>query len=89
MFFLVLLAPMLLTIVIVLLGASEGDTVPTVAVFGGGISGIVCGAMLGRRFGRTTGLKVVLGIVFALVFSVVCIGMSCFGCLAGGYNLEF
>lgn len=81
--------PTLLTILTILLGAKDGDTAPALAACGGGVSGIVCGAMLGRRFGRTAGLKVVLGTVFALVFGAACIGMNCFGCLAGGYNLRF
>ena len=88
-FWIVLLAPTVLTIGAVLAGSQKGDTAPVIALIGGGISGIVCGALLGRRFGQTTGMKVLLGIVFAAVFVVVCIAMSCCGCLVSGYNLKF
>jgi hypothetical protein len=88
-FLVVLLAPTLLIIASVQLGANEGGTAPTVAMLGGGISGIVCGTMLGRRFGRTSGLKVVLGIIFSVVLGAACIAMNCFGCLASGYNPRF
>ena len=88
-FLAVLLAPALLTVLTVLLGAKSGDTAPTVAFFGGGAAGIVCGIMLGRRLGKTTQVKIVLSLVFALVMAVVCIGMSCGGCLASEYQLNF
>ena len=45
--------------------------------------------MLGRRFGSTVGTNIMLGIVFAFVLAGACVAMSCFGCLASGYNLNF
>lgn len=72
-----------------LVGSRKGDAAPVIALIGGGISGIVCGALSGCRFGRTNGMKIFLGIIFAAVFVVVCIAMSCCGCLASGYNLKF
>jgi CDP-diglyceride synthetase len=88
-FLVVLLTPALLTILVVLSGGRDSGAAPAIAFLGGGIAGIICGAMLGRRLGRTTPLKIVLGLVFAMVLSVVCIGMSCFGCLASGFHLDF
>jgi len=88
-FWIVLLAPAVLTIGSVLVGSRTGEAAPGIALIGGGISGIVCGAMMGRRFGRTNGMKILLGIIFAAVFAVVCIATSCCGCLASGFNLNF
>src|SRR5262245_1916554 len=88
-FLVVLPTPALLTILVVLIGGRDSGVAPAIAFLGGGIGGIICGAMLGWRLGRTTPLKIVLGVVFAVVFSVVCIGMSCFGCLASGFHLDF
>src|SRR5262245_61257506 len=88
-FLVVLLTPALLTILVVLIGGRDSGAAPAIAFLGGGIAGIICGAMLGRCLGRTTPLKIVLGVVFAVVFSVVCMGMSCFGCLASVFHLDF
>src|SRR6266498_3719159 len=85
-FFTVLFFPPILTVLVLLLGAKQGGTAPTIAMFGGGISGTICGVMLGRRFGSTGATKIVLGVVFALVMGVACIVMCCFGCVAGGYE---
>ncbi len=89
LFFSVLLAPVLLTILVVLLGAKKGNASPGIAFFGGGVAGIVCGVMLGRQLGKTKPLRIILGILFAFIMIVVCIGMSCFGCLASGFQLHF
>jgi hypothetical protein len=88
-FFSVLLAPVLLTILSVRFGAKNGGASAGIAIIGGGVAGIICGAMLGRQVGTTRPLRIILGAVFAGILMVVCIGMSCFGCLAGGYQLRF
>jgi len=88
-FFGVLLAPVVLTIFAVLLGTKDGDAPPAVASFAGGAAGIVCGVILGRRLGKTTPMRIFLGVLFAVIMMVVCIGMSCFGCLTSGYRLNF
>jgi hypothetical protein len=88
-FLIVLLSPALLTCLSVLFVSRKGDTPAAIAVLGGGAAGIACGAMLGRRFGKTAGTKIALGIIFAAILGVACIGMSCFGCLASGYQLNF
>jgi len=84
----VLLAPALLTALSVLLFAREGDTAPVIAVFGGGLAGIISGIMLGRHFGKTLPVRIVLSILFALILGVVCITMSCCGCMASGYQFN-
>jgi hypothetical protein len=84
----VLLAPALLTALSVLLFDKKGDTAPVIAVFGGGLAGIVSGAMLGRHFGRTLQVRIVLSVLFALILAVVCIAMSCFGCAVSGYQFN-
>ena len=81
-------APAVLTVLTVLLGAKSGDPAPVAAFFGGSAAGIVCGIMLGLRLGKTTPAKIALSLLFALVMSVVCIGMSCGGCLVSGYQLD-
>src|SRR6266567_2191740 len=81
----VLLAPAALT----LLAASliPGDynigVASLVGFVGGGISGVHCGWTLGQRLGKTERQQTVLGILLAVVLAIVCISMSCFGCLAG------
>jgi len=87
-FFAVLFIPPILTVLALLLGAKQGGTAPVIAVFGGGLSGIICDTILGRRFGNTAATKIVLGLIFALVLGAACIGMGCFGCVAGGYQLD-
>jgi hypothetical protein len=84
----VLLAPIIASCVAGTLDSSNGDLAPGIAFFGGALGGIVGGAMLGWRFGKTTGVKTMLGIVFAGVLAVACIGASCFGCLASGYQFN-
>jgi len=86
LFFVALLGPTLLTIVVTLLGSTRGDTVPTIAFVGGVISGIACGVLLGRRLGSTPGSRVVIGFAFTVAIGAACIVMNCFGCLASGYQ---
>jgi hypothetical protein len=89
LFWIVLLAPVIASCIGGALDSRNGSVAPVVTLVGGGVAGIICGAMLGRRLGKTGGLRIVLGIVLALVMIVGCVGMSCFGCLAGGYQMRF
>ena len=70
------------------LDSRDGGVAPCIAVFGGAIAGIIGGAMLGRRLGQSTASRITSGILLALVFAVACIGASCFGCLASGYQFS-
>src|SRR5262245_19568007 len=88
-FLAVLLSPTVLTCLSVLFMTRKGDAPPVIALLGGGAAGIACGAMLGGRFGTTAGTKIALGIVFAVILGIACIGMSCFGCLVSGFQLNF
>jgi hypothetical protein len=88
-FFSILLAPALLSVLVVLLGARQGNLAPWIAFFGGILAGIVCGAMLGFSLGRTRAARILLGLLLSIVMVVVCVGMSCFGCMAGGFQLHF
>jgi predicted RNA-binding Zn-ribbon protein involved in translation (DUF1610 family) len=88
-FFILFFAPILLTILAVLLSAKNGSAPPAIAFLGGGVSGIICGAMLGHRIGRTIGARIGLGILFAIMLVVADITMDCFGCLASGYQVNF
>ena len=88
LFVAVLLSPVLLTALSVWLVSDKGDTAPSIAVLGGGPAGIISGTMLGRHLGKTPQVKIALSILFAAILGVVCITMSCFGCMASGYNLN-
>jgi hypothetical protein len=83
-----LLLPVLITALSVWLFTDEGDTAPSIAVLGGGLVGIISGTMLGRHLGKTPPVRVGLSILFALILGVVCITMSCFGCMVSGYNFR-
>jgi len=85
----VLLSPVIASCLAGALDKQNGDAAPVVALLGGGVGGIVCGAMIGWRMRKSTALRIVWGIVFAAVMVVVCVGMSCFGCLASGYQMSF
>jgi hypothetical protein len=87
-FFFVLLAPVLLTVLAVLFGAKNGNAAPAITFFSGGAAGIVCGVMLGRQLGKTRPTRVILCVLFAFIMTVVCIGMSSFGCMASGFQLN-
>jgi hypothetical protein len=90
-FLAVLLGPPLLTLLVAFLGKGTRDDEisPIIGLVGGGAGGIAFGIMLALRLGRTATSRVLLGMVFSVVFAVVGITMSCFGCLAGGYQLSF
>jgi len=81
-----LFTPTLVTILVNLLGATRGDTAPSIAFLGGGLSGIICGVLLGRRLGSNASSQFLLGAVFVIVIGAASIIMNCFGCLAAGYN---
>lgn len=70
-------------------GANAGDLAPTIVMIGGSAGGIICGVLLGKRFGKSVETRIVLGLVLSAIMVVVCVTMSCFGCLAGGYQLNF
>ena len=89
LFLIVLLAPAIASCLAGAVDSRNGNVAPVIALFGGSIAGIICGAMLGRRLGKATDTRLWLGILFALIMAVVCIGMSCFGCMAGGYQMRF
>lgn len=74
-----------------LISAAAGlrDVPVVVALVGGGVAGIGCGILLGAHLGRTSASRVALGILLTVVFVVVCVTASTFGCLAGGYRLDF
>ena len=86
-FFIVLLAPALLTLCAAKAGV-EGAAVGC-PLIGGGIAGIVCGIMLGRRLGRTQGAKVGLGILFTAVFGFLSFALGFVGCMVGGFQMNF
>lgn len=88
-FFAVLFAPPLLALLAARGGRPAEGMAAGIALVGGGLAGIACGVLLGRRLSRTAGMRIVLGLIFAAVLSVVCVGMSCVGCLAGGFRLNF
>jgi hypothetical protein len=86
-----LLFPPLLTMLVAFLGSghSNEQASPAIAFFGGAAGGIASGIMLALRLGRTTGTRVLLGILFSAVFVVVCVMLSFFGCMIGGYQFTF
>jgi hypothetical protein len=89
LFFAVLLAPPLLTLLVVQGGRKAEGAAVAVALLVGGAAGLACGIMLGLGLGKTSANKVLLSVVFAGALSVACVGMSCCGCLAGGFHLDF
>ena len=82
-----LFASLILLILTVLLIPKSRNAPLIIILFGSGISGTLCGAMLGRKLGKTPTTRVVLSLVFALVMIVVCMGMTCLGCMFGGFKL--
>jgi hypothetical protein len=89
LFFAVLLAPPLVTLLAARGGRDAEGAAIGIGLLGGGLGGIVCGAMLGWYLGKTAAGRITLGVVLAGVLAVVCVGMSCFGCFAGGFKLDF
>lgn len=89
LFFGALLVPPMLTALIVQGGRATQGLAVAIALLGGGAGGIITGGILGRRLGQNLRMKVLFGLLFAGVMVVACIGMCCFGCLAGGFRLDF
>lgn len=90
-FFGVLLAPALLTLLASFLGRSHAnEPVSAFIAFVGGIAaGIACGIMLALRVGKTVSSRVGFGLLFSCVFVVICVTLDFFGCMGGGYQLRF
>ena len=89
-FFAVLLTPACITMLSALLDHAPNQGVsPVIGLFGGAAAGIACGIMLGFRL-RTAGLeRIIVTFLLCLIMAVVGITLSCFGCQAGGYRLQF
>ena len=89
-FFGTLLAPPLLTMLVVLLSGRQTNEQlsPFIAFFGGAGAGITCGVMLALRLGKSTGARLGLGVLFAGIFVVIGILLSFFGCMAAGYTFN-
>jgi hypothetical protein len=88
-FLVVALAPVFLTIITVQVVSRENEAAVVVASLGSGLSGIICGILLARRLGKTMRHKIALAIGFALLMGIACTAMSCFGCLASGFPVNF
>src|ERR1700722_7163021 len=72
-FFGVLLAPALVTMLTAsTVGGRNEQVSPVVALFGGGAAGIICGVLLGLRLGKTVPARLVLGILLAVVMAFLC-----------------
>jgi hypothetical protein len=89
-FFGVLLAPPLLTLLTSFLvkGQDNQPISPGIAFFGGIAAGIACGIMLGLHVGKTAPARLGFGLLFSGIFAVVCVALSFFGCMAGGYEFR-
>lgn len=90
-FFGVLLAPAFLTLLTSLLvrGQDNQSISPLIAVFGGIAAGFACGIMLALHIGKTAAARFGFGLLFSCLFALVCVALSFFGCIAGGYQLRF
>jgi len=88
-FFVILFAPPILTALTTTFITRAGDAAPAVATCASAVAGILCGVMLGRRVGKTAYERIGFGILLTAIITVACITMSCFGCLASGYELSF
>ena len=71
----ILLAPPVLTMVFGLEGVWKygGEIAIPIAIYGSGISGLICGTMLARRSGRSLVTRIVLGIFFAVGIGIACL----------------
>jgi hypothetical protein len=90
-FFAALLAPPLLTLMAAYLNkgqANEGVS-PVIGIVGGAAGGIICGVLLALRMQKTIAARVVLAVLLSAVLGIVCIMLSFFGCMVGGYVLKF
>ena len=90
-FFAVLLAPALLTLLSSFLGRGHDNEniSPIIAIVGGIGAAIACGVMLGLRIGRTVATRVGLSLLFSCVFAPMSVTLCFFGCMVGGYQLQF
>lgn len=70
------------------LGKSDGLAIGSV-VFGSLVAGVICGVLMGRRFGSNPGARVGLGMLFTCVFGAVSFVLGFFGCMAGGFTMNF
>ena len=89
-FLAVLLAPPFVTSLAAFLGKGQVNeqASPVIAVFSGIVCGIACGIMLGLRVGKSIEARIAFGILFSVLFAVVCVVLSFFGCVVGGYQLK-
>src|SRR5580765_6010530 len=71
-FFVVLLAPPVLTSMVAFVGKGQSNesVSPIIALFGGGAAGVVYGILLALRIGRTVPIRVLLAILFAGILAV-------------------
>ena len=83
-FFLVLLAPAILTMAT----APIEEFWPIPVFILSGVSALYCGVWLALRVCRTTAARVVTGIAFSGVFYVVSFILCCAGCSLAGVSLN-
>jgi hypothetical protein len=90
-FFAVMLAPALSTLLFAYInsGQSNEGISPGVAVGGGIGAGIACGIMMALRMGKSIEAKIALSVLLSVIFVFVCVMLSFFGCMIGGYQLSF
>ena len=87
-FLALLLGPGVLT-TLVALADMHRDAAPSAAVIAGVFGGMGCGILLGRRIGRNAAAQVMVGLALGGVCAIAAITLAMFGCLAGGYQLDF
>ncbi|HEU5072403.1 MAG TPA: hypothetical protein VFV96_18535 [Verrucomicrobiae bacterium] len=86
LFFAVLLAPPVLTLLTAMAG---WQSFPVACPFvGGALAGLVCGIQLARRLGQTTNAVVLLSFAFFIVFGALSFALCFTGCLLGNYNFN-
>jgi FtsH-binding integral membrane protein len=81
-----LLLPAILTYATTMSGSQDAPI--ACALFGAGLSGLVCGILLGRRIGKSPGAVVGLSILFIGIFAVASFALCFGGCIAGNYQLN-
>lgn len=87
-FFAVLLAPVVLTILAVRFSDAKGKAAENVVGISSIICGIISGTMLGYSVGKTTRSKLELSFLYAMLFAVLDVGMSTIGCCASGGDIN-
>lgn len=87
-FFGVLVAPAIVTLLVAGSKATEGLAMAA-PLIGGGIAGIVSGIMLAKRMNRPTGAKVAFGVLFAVLFGFFSFALGFVGCMVGGFKMDF